>query len=135
MNPLVPFLRVAGGLHLAIAVANVSLPRRLRYRENLSRVSPIVRQIFVVHSIYVVFVVLFLALLSLCFAPVLAGGTSLGSFLAGAMAIFWLVRVPVQLFYYDAELRKENRVADVAFSLSALFLGTVLAVTALGLAR
>ena len=66
MNPLVPFLWVAGGLHLAIAAANVSLPRGLRYRENLSRVTPIIRQIFVVHSIYVVFVVLFFAVL--CFS-------------------------------------------------------------------
>ena len=135
MNPLVPFLWVAGGLHLAIAAANVSLPRRLRYRENLSRVSPIIRQIFVVHSIYVVFVVLFFAVLCLFFAPVLAGDSELGRFLSATMAIFWLMRVPMQLFYYDADLRKENRVADVAFSLSALFLGTVLAVTALGLAR
>jgi len=135
LNPLVPFLWVAGGLHLAIAAANVSLPRRLRYRENLSRVSPIIRQIFVVHSIYVVFVVLFFAVLCLFFAPVLAGDSELGRFLSATMAIFWLMRVPMQLFYYDADLRKENRVADVAFSLSALFLGTVLAVTALGLAR
>ena len=59
MNPLVPFLWVAGGVHLAIAATNVSLPRRLRYRENLSRVWPIIRQVFVVHSIYAVFVVFF----------------------------------------------------------------------------
>ena len=65
----------------------------------------------------------------------IAGGTELGRFLSAAMAIFWLVRFPVQLFYYDAELRKEDRVADVAFSLSVLFLGSVFAVAALGLAR
>ena len=135
MNPLVPFLWVAGGLHLAIAAANVSLPRRLRYRENLSRVSPIIRQIFVVHSIYVVFVVLFFAVLCLFFAPVLAGDSELGRFLSATMAIFWLMGVPMQLFYYDADLRKQNRLADVAFSLSALFLGSVFAVAALGLAR
>jgi len=135
LNPLVPFLWVAGGLHLAIAAANVSLPRRLRYRENLSRVSPIIRQIFVVHSIYVVFVVLFFAVLCLFFAPVLAGDSELGRFLSATMAIFWLMGVPMQLFYYDADLRKQNRLADVAFSLSALFLGSVFAVAALGLAR
>jgi len=135
LSPLVPFLWVAGGLHLAIAAANVSMPRRLRYRENLSRVSPIIRQIFVVHSIYVVFVVLFFAVLCLFFAPVLAGGTELGRFLSATMAIFWLMRVLMQLFYYDADLRKQNRRADAAFSLSALFLGSVFAVAALGLAR
>jgi hypothetical protein len=135
LNPLVPFLWVAGGLHLAIAAGNVSLLRRLRYRENLSRVTPIIRQAFVVHSIYVVFVVLFFAVLCLFFAPVIAGGTELGRFLSATMAIFWLVRFPVQLFYYDADLRKQNRLADAAFSLSVLFLGSVFAVAAPGLAR
>jgi len=118
-----------------MAAANVSLPRRLRYRENLSRVSPIIRQIFVVHSIYVVFVVLFFGVLCLFFALVLPGGSGLGRFLSATMAIFWLVRVPLQLFYYDAELRKQYRLADAAFSLSAVFLGSVFAVAALGFAR
>jgi hypothetical protein len=135
MQALVASLWAAGGLQLAIAAANVLLPGKLRYRENLSRVSPIIRQIFVVHSIYVVFVVLFFAVLCLFFAPELAGGTELGRFLSATMAIFWLMRVLMQLFYYDADLRKQNRLADAAFSLSALFLGSVLAVAALGLAR
>ncbi len=135
MQALVPSLWAAGGLQLAIAAANVLLPGKLRYRENLSRVSPIIRQIFVVHSIYVVFVVLFFAVLCLFFAPVLAGGSGLCRFLSATMAIFWLMRVLMQLFYYDADLRKQNRLADAAFSLSALFLGSVFAVAALGLAR
>ncbi len=135
MRGLVPSLWVAGGIQVVIAAVNVLLPGKLRYRENLSRVSPIIRQIFVVHSIYVVFVVLFFAVLCIFFAPVLAGGTRLGRFLSATMAIFWLMRVPLQLFYYDAELRKQNRLADAAFSLSALFLGSVFAVAALGLAR
>ncbi len=135
MHLLIPALRVAGGTHLAIAAANLVLPRKLRYRENLSRVSPIVRQIFVVHSIYVVLVVLFFGALCFFFARELAGAARLPRVLSAAMALFWLVRVPVQLLYYDAELRKQNRLADATFSLSALFLGTVLALAALGLGR
>ena len=69
MQTLIPLLWVAGGVHLGIGVAKFALPRRLRYRENLSKVSPIIRQIFVVHSLYIVVVVLLFAALCLFFAP------------------------------------------------------------------
>ena len=97
MQLLVPMLRVAGGVHLAIAAANLALPRKLRYRENLSKVSPVIRQIFVVHSAYILYVVLVFAALCFLFAPELAGGDRLGRFLSAVMAIFWLARAPVQL--------------------------------------
>src|SRR5712692_2461885 len=106
MQTLIPLLWVAGGIHLGIGVANFALPRRLRYRENLSKVSPIIRQIFVVHSLYIVVVVLLFAALCLFFAPDLAGASRLGRFLSAAMAVFWLLRIPLQLFYYDGELPK-----------------------------
>ena len=98
MSGLLWLLWLAGFVQVAIAAANLFLPRKLKYRENLSRVSPIIRQIFV------------------------AGGHGLGRFLAAAIAVFWLLRAPVQLLYYDASLRKENRWGDVALTTAALFL-------------
>ena len=102
-------LWIAGFVQVAIASANLFLPAKLNYRENLSRVSPIIRQIFVVHSAHIVGVVLMFAAVTFGFAGDLASGRGLGRFLAGAIAVFWLVRVPVQLLYYDAALRRENR--------------------------
>ena len=122
MHALLQLLWLAGLVQVAIAFTNFFLPRKLKYRENLARVSPIIRQIFVVHSIYIVGVVLLFAAVTFGFAGELAGGRGLGRFLAVAIALFWLVRAPVQLFYYDAALRKENRWGDVAFTLGALFL-------------
>jgi hypothetical protein len=122
MRVLLQFLWLAGFVQLAIASANLFLPAKLKYRENLSCVSPIIRQIFVVHSVYIVGVVLLFAVLTFGFAPELASGHGLGRFLASAIAIFWLFRAPVQLLYYDATLRKENRWGDIAFTVAALFL-------------
>jgi hypothetical protein len=122
MHALLQLLWLAGFVQVAIALANFSLPRKLKYRENLARVSPIIRQIFVVHSVYIVGVVLLFAAVTFGFAGELASGRGLGRFLAAAIAVFWLVRAPVQLFYYVAALRKENRWGDVAFTLGALFL-------------
>jgi hypothetical protein len=122
MRVLLQLLWLAGFVQLAIAFANVFLPAKLDYKENLSRVSPIIRQIFVVHSVYIVGVVLLFAVLTFGFAGELASGHGLGRFLATAIAIFWLFRAPVQLLYYDASLRRENRWGDIAFTAAALFL-------------
>jgi hypothetical protein len=122
MRVLLQLLWLAGFVQLAIAFANVFLPAKLDYKENLSRVSPIIRQIFVVHSVYIVGVVLLFAVLTIGFTAELASGHGLGRFLATAIAIFWLFRAPVQLLYYDASLRRENRWGDIAFTAAALFL-------------
>lgn len=122
MRNLLLLLWLAGFVQLAIASANLFLPAKLKYRENLSRVSPIIRQIFVVHSIYIVGVVLLFAAATFAFAGELASGRGLGRFLAVAISVFWLLRAPVQLLYYDATLRRENRWSDIAFTAAAFFL-------------
>ena len=122
MEVLMQFLRIAAIVQIAIAGANFFLPRKLNYKENLERVAPIIRQVFVVHSVYIVGVVLLFAAVTLGFAGELAGGRGLGRFLAASMAVFWLFRAPVQLLYYDASLRRSNRIGDVAFTVAAVFL-------------
>jgi len=123
-------LWAAGVLEIAVAFSNFALPRRLKYQQNLSQVTPIVRQIFFVHSGYIVGVVLLFAAITFGFTAELAGGRGLGRFLAIAMAVFWFCRVPVQLFYYDPVLRRDNRIGDVAITLALLFLAGTYAVAA-----
>jgi hypothetical protein len=122
VRALLQLLWIAGFVQVVIASANLFLPAKLNYRDNLSRVSPVIRQIFVVHSVYIVGVVLLFAAVTFGFAGDLASGRGLGRFLAAAIAVFWLIRAPVQLLYYDPALRRENRWADVAFTAGALFL-------------
>src|SRR5713226_4192960 len=117
MRSILVFLWLAGFVQIAIATANLFIPKKLNYQENLSRVAPIIRQIFVVHSVYIVGVVLLFAVVTFGFAA--------------AMALFWLCRAPVQLLYYDASLRQTNRAGDVAFTLAALFLTTTYGAAAL----
>jgi hypothetical protein len=134
MRSILLFLWLAGFVQIAIASANLFIPNKLKYKENLSRVAPIIRQIFVVHSVYIVGVVLLFAAVTFGFAAELTSGRGLGRFLAAAMALFWLCRAPVQLLYYDASLRRTNRAGDVAFTLAALFLTTTYGAAAFALA-
>jgi hypothetical protein len=56
MNTTLPLLiQFAGLLQFIIAAANFFAPAKFRYRENLAKVSPIIRQIFTVHSACSVF--------------------------------------------------------------------------------
>jgi hypothetical protein len=135
MRPLIPWLWAAGAIQLTIIAANFALPKKLRCRENLVQVSPMIREVFIVHWLYIVLVLGIFTALCFWFAPELAGGSRLGRFLSLAMAIFWLLRVPIQLFFYDREIRRQNRLADVAFLLTFSYLGIVFGAAALGAFR
>jgi hypothetical protein len=45
------------------------------------------------------------------------------------------LRVPIQLFFYDSELRRLNRFGDVVFLIAFSYLGVVFSVAALGVVR
>jgi hypothetical protein len=135
MRFLIPGLWAAGAVQLVILAANFFLPKKLRCRENLSRVSPMIRSVFVVHWIYIALVLGIFSALSFWFAPDLAGASRLGRFLSATIAVFWLLRVPIQLFAYDPELRRQNRLGDIIFLAAFSYLGIVFGVAALGIAR
>lgn len=112
---MITSIRGAGFVHLGIIAANVPLPGRLRVRERLAGVPKFVRQIFYVHWAYIVIVLGQFAGLCFGFARELAGASCLGRFLSGFIAGFWLLRIGLQVFYYDPEMRRENRGLDLLY--------------------
>lgn len=121
----------AGVVHVGIIAANFPLPGRLRVRERLAGVPRFLRQIFYVHWIYIVIVVGLFAGLCFGFAPELAGGSRLGRFLSAFMAGFWLLRIGLQVFYYDPQVRRENRGLDSLYVISLVALVGVFGIAAL----
>lgn len=121
----------AGAVHLGIIAANVPLPGRLRVRERLASVPRFIRQIFCVHWIYIVIVLGMFAGLCFGFAPDLAGASALGRFLSGFLAGFWLLRFVLQIFYYDREIRRENRGLDMLYVASLIVLVLIFGLAAL----
>jgi len=124
----------AGAAHVGIIAANVPLPGRLRVRERLAGVPRFVRQIFYVHWVYIVIIIGLFAALCFGFAPELAGASHLGRFLSGFMAGFWLLRIVLQLFYYDRDLRRENRTLDALYVATLAVLVVIFGAAALKLA-
>lgn len=121
----------AGVVQAGIVGANLPLPGRLKVRERLGSVPRFMRQIFYVHWLYIVIVVGLFAALCFGFGPELAGGSGLGRFLSGFMAGFWLLRIALQIFYYDPELRRENRGLDRVYLGSLAVLVVVFGTAAL----
>ena len=131
MSPVIPAIWLAGGIQLFIVAMNLPLPKVLHYREELSKLSPIVRQIFIIHSAYIVLVVIGFSVLCFCFATELAGGSPLGTFLSGALAAFWGARLIIQLGYYDADTKRRHRLGHVLFTLLIGLLSVIFTVAAL----
>jgi hypothetical protein len=121
----------AGAVHLGIIAANVPLPGKLRVRERLAGVPRFVRQIFYVHWLYIVIVLGMFAALCFGFARELAGATAMGRFLSAFMAAFWLLRIALQIFYYDREIRRQNRILDALYMVALVVLVAVFGVAAL----
>jgi UDP-N-acetylmuramyl pentapeptide phosphotransferase/UDP-N-acetylglucosamine-1-phosphate transferase len=126
MNPVLPFaIQLAGALHLLVASANFVLPRILNYRENLIKVSPIIREIFLVHAAYIVLVLAGFGVICLGFPHDLCGASPLGKFFSGFLAIFWSIRVAIQFGFYDRATKKEHPVGNFFFSTIFLYFAVV----------
>jgi hypothetical protein len=121
----------AGAVHLGIVAANVPLPGRLRVQDRLAGVPRFLRQIFYVHWVYIVIVVGLFAALCFGFATDLAGASLLGRFLSAFIAGFWLLRIVLQIFYYDREVRRENRGLDLMYVASLIVLVAIFGIAAL----
>lgn len=88
------------------------------------------RQIFYVHWIYIVLVIGLFSALCFGFAPELAGASALGRFLSAFIAGFWLLRIGLQWFYYDPEVRRQNRALDALYNLALVALVGIFATAA-----
>ena len=108
-----------------------ALPRRLRVPERLAGAPRFARQIFYVHWIYIVLLPGMFAALCFGFAGELSGATALGRFLSAFMAAFWLLRMGLQVFYYDRQVRRDNRGLDLLYITALVLLVVIFGVAAL----
>ena len=125
--PQVRLIWAAGAIQAGIVLVNGILPGRLHVRENVAGVPDFIRQIFYVHWIYIVLTVGFFSALCFGCAHDLAGASRLGRLLSAFLAAFWLLRVGLQCFYYDREVRRANRWLDALYLASLIALSFIFA--------
>jgi hypothetical protein len=90
------------GFQIVVATANLTLKRILRWQPDFDRMPLLLRQVFHVHSWYISVTLTLFAVLTARFAAEMARGENEPlRWLAGAIAIFWTLRVGLQLGYYS----------------------------------
>lgn len=101
-------LRLAGVLQIALAAMHLLLPGRFNWKEELSRLSLLNRQIFVVHTVFICLVLVLMGVLSLFAAPLLLEPAPLARMVLGGMVVFWALRLAFQWCVFDWRLWRGN---------------------------
>ena len=121
-------LRLAGALQIILALLHLAFPRRIHWKEELARLSPLNRQIFHVHTFFVCVVLVMIGALSLLAPETLLEPSRLSRLVLGGFATFWGLRLFCQWFVYDAALWRGqafNTTMHVLCSLLWLYLTVV----------
>lgn len=95
-------LLVGGVLHFVILIASGLTPRVLDWRGNLAALDPFLRRLFWVYGAFIVLVIVSFGLLTLFHADALAASAALPRAVCAIIAVFWLARLAVQFFVFDA---------------------------------
>lgn len=116
-------LQIAGALQLLLALAHFAFIRRLEWREELQRVGLFTRQVFWVHTGFLMLVLAGFGVLDLMHADELLEQTALSRSLLGGLTAFWAARLYCQFFVYRVELwRGHSFNTKMHFLFSALWL-------------
>ena len=96
------WLLVGGVLHFVILIASALTPRVLDWRTNLATLPPFLRRLFWVYGCFIVLVIVSFGALTILNAEELASGAALSRSVCAMIALFWLARMGVQFFVFDA---------------------------------
>jgi hypothetical protein len=94
---------IAGVLHFGILLASALTPRVLDWRHELSKLDPLTRQLVWVHGAFIVLVIVAFGALSVTLPAELTAGSWLARAICGFIGLFWIARLAVQFFVFDAK--------------------------------
>lgn len=129
---LVFHLRTVGVLMAVLAIVNLFVPGRFHWREELARVSLVNRQIFQVHTLFIVLLIGLTSALLLTCAEALLEPSRLSRAVMIGLTIFWGLRMLVQWFFYSPQIWRGNRLhtaMHAIFSLGWIYVTTVCGLT------
>ena len=88
--------RVVGASLLGLAIGSLAIPRVLRWRDELARVSPLTREVFWTYAAYIWATNLAMGGLALLRPEWLLSGDGLARGVAGFITAYWGVRLAIQ---------------------------------------
>jgi hypothetical protein len=129
-DTLLVHLRLVGVVMASLVVVNLMVPGRFHWREEMSRLSLVNRQIFQAHSVFLVLTLaLFSALLLTCGTAVLET-TRLSRAVLFGLTVFRGLRMLMQWYFYSPLIwrgHRFNTVMHYVFSVVWVYVTTVFA--------
>ncbi len=95
-------IRLGGCAHFCILIASAMVPRVLDWRTHLAPLHPFLRRLFWVYGVFIVMTIVGMGGVSVLCTRELVAGSALGRGVCGFIAVFWLARLAVQFFVFDA---------------------------------
>jgi len=119
-----PLLILIGGvLHFGILLASACVPQVLDWRRELSKLDRLSPQLVWVHGAFIVLVIIGFGAISVALPGELASGTLLARAICGFIALFWIARLGVQYFVFDAKAYLQNAFLKLGYhGLTVVFL-------------
>jgi len=114
---------IGGMLHFGILIASALTPRVLDWRKELAKLDWLTQQLVWVHGAFIVLVIVGFGVLSVALPAELASGTLLARSVCGFIALFWIARLGVQFFVFDAKKYLGNWLLRIGYhALTGVFL-------------
>jgi energy-converting hydrogenase Eha subunit G len=102
-------LRIAGALLILLAAAHFFFPKELGWKEDLAKLTLLNRQVFLVHTGFIMLILVLFGVLALGFTSDLVAPSRLAAAVLGGLTLFWGSRLITQQFIYDRALWRGNR--------------------------
>lgn len=103
MIHLETLLVLAGICHFGILIASALVPGVLDWKGELAKLAPLCRHVVWTHGAFIVLTIIAFGAVTVINAPALAGGTRLARTVCAVISLFWLARLGIQFFLFDAK--------------------------------
>ncbi len=110
---------ISGTILIMLSLVHVIFPRYFDWKTELKHLSLINRQVMVVHTFFIAFVVMLMGILCLSSSSELLH-TEFGRKISLGLAVFWFCRLIIQFFGYSPQLwrgKKFETIVHIFFSI------------------
>lgn len=109
-DTLLVHLRIVGIVMIGLVALNLYVPYRFHWREEMSRLSLVNRQIFMAHNVFLVLTLALFGLLLLSLGDTLLERTRLSRAVLTGLTAFWGLRMLTQWWFYSPKIWRGHRV-------------------------
>jgi hypothetical protein len=120
-------LKIIGVLLIVLALIHLTFPKYFNWKQELSSLSLINKQIMHVHSFFIAFAVFLVGLLCMTSSEELIG-TILGRRVSLGLGIFWTTRLFIQVFGYSVKVwrgKAFETTVHIIFSIFWVYLSVI----------